>query len=1103
MDPTATMPHIKTGNSSESKIEQYDIGQLLGKGGFASVYRARDRVSGEDVAIKVIQKSLIKSSNSSARVVNEIKIHAQLHHPKIVRLRDYFEDKENVYMVLALCAGGNLYRYLKINGPLNEEAAATLVEQILRTLQYLHGIGVVHRDLKLSNILLDHKQEGGIDSLQVQLCDFGLAVQLDHPDEEHYTLCGTPNYIAPEVAGQKAHSFPADIWSVGCLFYSMVTGLAPFDQGNVQGTLQKIKSGDFEIPTHLSKMAVHFMQSLLNKNPLSRPTVNVARTHPFILASTRARTPFTGQVSNFGHEARSQVRKATCSPPDEASIPQQPKYFANNEVRQADAPDRIQATPTFVVEEPKKVEETPHFGSMAASPFTTPVSSRASTIGMDAQDSGSVFKLSRAVSPTISRSESCSRRSPNGKIYDREKALNHKSTCASKSAAGRAIHPKAPLSSSSSLPSRSPAREHLGKNPYAREDRRIDDNASHRCYQAENRLPNQETGMHTRLYDIEYTSGSPPRSLSRGGPRKVQSHKEYLHKCTNENPLENTIKEEGLQGFSISEQRDKLGSSVAREKRYSDAYAQRPRHVQARESVGTESCSWYDNVRRLRNSQLQHPREGVAGVQYRQPGSTAVGFNALQPNESEGALESWAHVAKGIGSFTYLNNKEELLIVDNSGSVLVVGKAKDKSGKVSRVRFRIAVRPIGASTEGGNPLGVTGSGISRGSRFAELFEVGVMDAGMHAEVKKLVEERHCHAAAALHSGATCSSGASGSAEMKADTPGVPLYASAPRMSTGESVRQSLVLDDGEHRRIKSEFLGQERVSQCHASKGLRDVDSTISMHTAHMKYAPVCVGKSSDFSMDATLDAFGRRAGNGEIGELPGFSRLEHVDQNAMSSTYRSSLQSHRGWVQSYPLSMKAIPKGLHSMYFRVLRTLHAIRSRIPQLIMYLDTSSRDNLRLNGEKKQSSVCKCMLMSNKPLPDFCVQWVDGTKLTYSLRTANLCVEYYSQCDNANVDSPGSPDHLSTTKDSRKRWEGHLSGFSVCESLNTADWKRDGAGLPPTEIREKVSVAQHAMRLCIEKEAQSKIDSSCYVGKMGKASGCVNARQQGPLIVWTTL
>lgn len=173
-------------------IDDFDVGQELGKGGFAVVYRARVRASGLEVALKVVDKHRacehLSNNNGTAggegggtdgvelacaRVANEVRLHWGLKHPTVVELLDFFEDERFVYMVLELCGGGDLYRRLRERGPLAEEEAGGYMGQLLAGLAYLHERGVMHRDLKLSNLLLSE------DGRRLRIGDFGLAVKLE------------------------------------------------------------------------------------------------------------------------------------------------------------------------------------------------------------------------------------------------------------------------------------------------------------------------------------------------------------------------------------------------------------------------------------------------------------------------------------------------------------------------------------------------------------------------------------------------------------------------------------------------------------------------------------------------------------------------------------------------------------------------------------------------------------------------------------------------------------------------------------------------------------------------------------------------------------
>ncbi|XP_037774914.1 serine/threonine-protein kinase PLK4-like [Penaeus monodon] len=186
-------------NEIGGTIQEYDVGEQLGRGGFATVYRARCRNTGRDVAIKKINKSEIAAGGLINRVRQEVTIHSKLNHPAILKLYAFFEDQSFVYLVLELCSRGELQKHIKsLRRVLNEDEAREYLSQVVAGMLYLHSQSIMHRDLTLSNLLLDNNG-------RVKIADFGLATQLRRPDDRHMTMCGTPNYISPEVA---TRSFP-------------------------------------------------------------------------------------------------------------------------------------------------------------------------------------------------------------------------------------------------------------------------------------------------------------------------------------------------------------------------------------------------------------------------------------------------------------------------------------------------------------------------------------------------------------------------------------------------------------------------------------------------------------------------------------------------------------------------------------------------------------------------------------------------------------------------------------------------------------------------------------------------------------------------------
>lgn len=258
------------------KIEDYEILEHLGKGGFAHVYRARCRQTGVFVAIKMIDKALMASAGMIGRVRQEVTIHSRLKHPAILELYTFFEDAHYVYLVLELAHNGELAKHFKLGTRgLSEKAAADILRQVLSGVLYLHTHNIIHRDLSLNNLLLTK-------DLNVKIADFGLATQLNGPDEKHVTMCGTPNYISPEVASREFHGLPADVWGLGCMLYTLLVGSPPFHTQHVKTTLNRVINADYKIPMELSLPAQDLLQKLLCKDPTKRITLKGILEHPFL-----------------------------------------------------------------------------------------------------------------------------------------------------------------------------------------------------------------------------------------------------------------------------------------------------------------------------------------------------------------------------------------------------------------------------------------------------------------------------------------------------------------------------------------------------------------------------------------------------------------------------------------------------------------------------------------------------------------------------------------------------------------------------------------------------------------------------------------------------
>jgi len=204
-------------------INRFIKGDEIGKGGFAKVFSVTHLEANKVFAAKVIPKSSISSIKAKKRALSEIKIHNELDHPNIVKLERVFEDQESMYMVMELCKNKSLSSLLKSRTRLTELEVRYYLRQIIEGLRYMRNCLVIHRDLKPGNIFLDEK-------MQVKIGDFGLAAILGEEHERRKTICGTPNYVAPEMLkSENGHSFEVDVWALGVIFYTMLVGRPPFE----------------------------------------------------------------------------------------------------------------------------------------------------------------------------------------------------------------------------------------------------------------------------------------------------------------------------------------------------------------------------------------------------------------------------------------------------------------------------------------------------------------------------------------------------------------------------------------------------------------------------------------------------------------------------------------------------------------------------------------------------------------------------------------------------------------------------------------------------------------------------------------------------------
>ncbi|KAJ8413535.1 hypothetical protein AAFF_G00080420 [Aldrovandia affinis] len=254
--------------------KRYMRGRFLGKGGFAKCYEITDMDTKEVFAGKVVPKSMLLKPHQKEKMSMEITIHKSLDNEHVVGFHGFFEDDDFVFVVLEICRRRSLLELHKRRKAVTEPEARYYMRQTIQGCQYLHNKRVIHRDLKLGNLFLN-------DEMAVKIGDFGLATKIEFDGERKKTLCGTPNYIAPEVLCKKGHSFEVDIWSLGCILYTLLVGKPPFETSCLKETYIRIKKNDYTIPWHINPVAASLIKKMLHADPTLRPTIGDLLTDEF------------------------------------------------------------------------------------------------------------------------------------------------------------------------------------------------------------------------------------------------------------------------------------------------------------------------------------------------------------------------------------------------------------------------------------------------------------------------------------------------------------------------------------------------------------------------------------------------------------------------------------------------------------------------------------------------------------------------------------------------------------------------------------------------------------------------------------------------------
>ncbi|OHT05213.1 CAMK family protein kinase [Tritrichomonas foetus] len=257
-------------------IGEFHVLQKLGNGAFSTVYLAVHEPTGLKVAIKDIQIHATMDSSMKTHLVREINLVKSAKSNFIAELFDVIEAPEHVYLVLEYVENGNIAQNIAKVGLLNGEQARTMIAQMVIILCYLHNhLHIAHRDIKAENVLIDK-------FWNIKLVDFGLCNHFSTPEQNFRSVCGSIQYLAPEIVKNKPYTKAVDIWSTGILIYKIVTGRFPFEDISMQLLLHKITSSKLSFPPGMDPDLVDLLQKMLSKDPKNRITAEQMKLHPYL-----------------------------------------------------------------------------------------------------------------------------------------------------------------------------------------------------------------------------------------------------------------------------------------------------------------------------------------------------------------------------------------------------------------------------------------------------------------------------------------------------------------------------------------------------------------------------------------------------------------------------------------------------------------------------------------------------------------------------------------------------------------------------------------------------------------------------------------------------
>jgi len=268
------MSSPENGSQRMWRLGDFELGPCLGRGAFARVRLARERQSLALAALKQVSKHRVAKLRARRCLERELRLQAHLSHPYVLQLFGYFWDRNFIYLILEYAPHRDLRRLLGAQGPLGDAASAAM-RPLAMAVEYLHSLSVIHRDIKPENLLIGRE---GI----VKLSDFGWAVQSPR-GERRWTVCGTLDYLAPEMVRACGHGAALDLWAVGAVAFECITAVAPFAASSPEETYKRILQSRFCLPDSSAPNARDFIRRLLLTEPELRMSCEEALAHEWLL----------------------------------------------------------------------------------------------------------------------------------------------------------------------------------------------------------------------------------------------------------------------------------------------------------------------------------------------------------------------------------------------------------------------------------------------------------------------------------------------------------------------------------------------------------------------------------------------------------------------------------------------------------------------------------------------------------------------------------------------------------------------------------------------------------------------------------------------------